>query len=276
MNSDAYDHGIEIKFYVDKALRPYKKSMAILWDNGVEEQDILWLDGSRVEGLIPHNDGYFSYCAKKCALYTDTRLKNYDWVFQFDSDVFAMPNRNGERLLFFENFFKEFSPDCLVSALVSTKDGDPPYPTFDRLKRQVKDETSVKRCKARLKELVGDDIYDQFHNPDRWFMDCHGGFHAFPAKTFMRDRWSDCELLVNLASCLICDETTLSFWHTMGNPLLDMFEMHNCRIGLLHTINSKNLVTIMDLLRSNTPFLFHYADNVPESHWLERIGAYEE
>ena len=108
-HTDANDYGIEIKFYVEECVRD--SAMPILERNFVEEQDIIWYDdGDKLEGVIPNpeGDGYMTYGTKKCASYTDYRFEDYDWIFDTDSDIFAVSAR-GEKYPFFQKFFENMS-----------------------------------------------------------------------------------------------------------------------------------------------------------------------
>ena len=267
MNTDAMDYGIEVKLYIEDRLRDQEIIRSILEDNYVTDEDIIWFDGSKVEGAVPARweAGYESRTAKKCILFGDRQLCEYDWVFQFDSDVFVI--KNGEtRLPFFYEFFKKAPPDRLVSSFIGS------YSTTEYLVR-VRD-FGFEAWKSDFEALLGQDMLDRFCNPDRSYIIPHGAFLAFPAKRFMRDRWADCEKLVAVARIMICDETALSVWHAMGNEIYDICDLDNCPIVMLLAPHSADDLNRMNELSDNgMPHLFHYGANQIELYWRQGIGA---
>ena len=120
LNSDAINYGIDVKIYMEKHFRQSEAIMSILTQNRVGEENILWFDGSALEGAIPVKGGYLSLWAKKCALYTDRQLQEYDWIFEADSDLFIV--KHGDTCLpFFREFFKKSPSYNLMSFSLARK-----------------------------------------------------------------------------------------------------------------------------------------------------------
>ncbi len=188
LNSDAMDYGVEVKLYMENHFRENAEIMSILDTSGVTDADILWFDGSSVEGAVPVSDKagtYLARSAKVCTVYTNRELEDYDWIFMADSDLFVI--KSGEnRLPFFSDFFKQKLPYNLMSFYVNDKPPAPPYQTEQVLPRVQL--SSVEEWKSDFEALLGSDMLDRYCNPDRWFMIPHSSLHAFPAKHFMRER----------------------------------------------------------------------------------------
>ena len=272
LNSDAMDYGIEVKLYMEKHFRQSKDIMSILEQNRARDEDIIWFDGSILEGAIPVKGGYSSAWAKKCALYTDRQLQEYDWIFEADSDLFIM--KNGDTCFpFFHEFFKKRLSYNLMSFSIDTKPENPPYKTAERLLRVKM--SGFEAWKEDFELLLGQDMLDRYCNPDRWFMVPHNPLHIFPAKHFMRDRWVDCEFLIKVARIMLSDEQTLSVWHSMGNDMYDLRELlDNCPMISLAIPNKGILVDkIQTLSNDGIPYLLHFGASTLEAVWRRGIGA---
>lgn len=284
LNSDAMDYGIEVKLYMENHFRENAEIMSILDTNGVTDADILWFDGSFVEGAVPVSDKagtYLARSAKVCTVYTNRQMEDYDWIFMADSDLFVI--KSGEhRLPFFSDFFKSvYDPDLsgqdrpynLMSFYVNDKPPAPPYQTEKVLARVQF--SSVEEWKADFEALLGSDMLDRYCNPDRWFMIPHSSLHAFPAKHFMRERWDDCEFLIKIARIMISDEQTLSVWHSLGHEIGDLSRtLDNCP---MHMVVEPNVGYTVDevhsLFDAGIPYIIHFGAITLESIWREGIGA---
>ena len=239
LNSDAMDYSIDVKIYMEKHFRQSDAIMSILKQNRATEEDIIWFDGSALEGAIPVKGGYLSAWAKKCVLWADKQLQGYEWIFEADSDLFIM--KHGDTCLpFFYEFFKKRLSYNLMSFSIGTKPKDPPYRTAERLLRVGL--SSFEAWKEDFENLLGQDMLDRYCNPDRWFMVPHNPLHVFPARHLMQERWTDCELLIKIARIMLSDEQTLSVWHSMGNDMYDLREvLDNCPM-----ISNPNSGTVID------------------------------
>ena len=272
VNSDALDHGIDVKLYIENRLQENKEAMSILEQNHIIEDNILWFDGSKVEGAVrgkpPNENDFISRTAKKLMLVVDRRLCEYDWVFQLDSDVFVIKN-GSSNLSFFSDFFKNAPTDQIASGFMSSH-----YSTVKHILR-VRDGYGLEEWKSDFESLLGSDMLDRFTNPARSFSMPHNMFIAFPAKHFMNKRWDDCEKLVEIARIMICDESALGVWHALGNEIYDIRDLDNCPIVRLMKPNSHHDIQRMnDLSELGVPHLLHYGGNEIEQYWRRGIGAY--
>ena len=269
LNSDAMDYRIDVKLYMENHFRDSESIMSILEQNRATE-DIIWFDGGALEGAIPVKGGYLSAWAKKCALWADRQLQAYKWIFEADSDLFIMKH-GGTRLPFFYEFFKRNPSYNLMSFSIGTKPENPPYQTAEHLLR-----VSLSGFEAWEKDfeaLLGQDMLDRYCNPDRWFMVPHNPLHVFPAKHFMHNRWTDCELLIKVARIMLSDEQTLSVWHSLGNDMYDLRELlANCAM-ITNSDSVASIDQIYTLSNNGTPFLFHFGANTLEAVWRRGIGA---
>ena len=279
LNTDAMDYGIEVKLYMEDHFQQNEDIMSILDQNGVRTEDIIWFDGSLVEGAIPVSDksrpgkgAFFSFKAKKCCIYTDRQLEAYEWVFQPDSDCFVV--KSGEtRLPFFSDFFKKDLPYNLMSFYVNLKPENPPYDTVDNLRRVQF--SSVEEWKSDFEALLGSDMLDRYCNPNRWYMVPHTSLFAFPARHFMSERWEDCEFLIKVARIMLNDEQTLSVWHSLGNEIGDLSRtLDNCPMHLVVEPNVGHTVDeVHRLFDAGIPYIVHFGAITLETIWRKGIGA---
>ena len=267
VHTDANDYGIEIKFYVEECIRD--KALPILERNFVEERDIIWYDdGDKLEGVIPNpeGDGYMTWGIKKCASYTDNRFRDYDWIFDIDSDVFAVSAR-GEKVPFFEKFFSNFHERIVGACFVGPlSERSTPHEigwcTFEG--------DSVEAWKGRFEAIAGRTILDKYFDPNVSFMTCNGSIVAFPAKHFMHNRWVDCDFFVNTTRELLDLEATLSLWHSMGNPVFSITD--HVKLAMFHYHSGPQDVDLFLRYLSEGPFLFHYAFPGIDYFWRKGIG----
>ena len=268
MHTDANDYGIEVKFYIEDCVR--ERAMPILERNFVEEQDIIWYDdGNKLEGVISSRDGYLTYGIKKCASYNDYRFRDYDWIFDIDSDVFAV-SAEGGKVPFFQRFFENSPEHQLGACLVSSCPEDPPYLTPSDIGwcNQLKD--SPEAWKNRFESVAGRDMLERYFSPDYWFMTCNGSIVSFPAKHFMRERRDGCEWLISTTRELLDLEATLSLWHSMGNPVFNITKHVN--LVMFHSGFSPHEVGLFMQAFEKGAFLFHYAFPGIDYFWRKGIG----
>ena len=272
LNSDAMDYGIEVKLYMENHLRQNEDIMSILNRNGITDNDVIWFDGSPVEGAVPVEGGYFSQKAKKSTIYTNQDLEAYDWIFQPDSDVFVIKSGK-DHLPFFSNFFQAELPYNLMSFYVNRQPPNPPYHGPETIRRVQF--SNFEEWKSDFEEAFGTDMLDRYCNPNRWFMIPHNSLHAFPAKHFMRERWDDCELLIKCARIMLSDEHALSVWHSLGNEIGDLSKtLYNCPMYLVVQPNRGDSVDkVHDLFDAGIPYIIHFGALTLETIWRKGIGA---
>ena len=272
MNTDALDFGIEVKLYIEDHLKNSETVRAILLQNGITDDDILWFDGRPVEGAVPSDTGSFSFKAKKCCLYTDRRFEKYKWVIQPDADCFVV--KTGEkRLPFFKSFFDKVLPFELMSFYTNDKPESPPYqttPTLRRVQFQGLDE-----WRSDFEALLGSEMLAKYTDPNQWYMVPHTSLFAFPSQHFMTTRWNDCEFLIDIARIMLNDEQTLSVWHSLGNPVGDLSRtLDDCPMHLIVEPNvSYSIDEVHKLHDQGEPFILHFGNVTTETIWRKGIGA---
>ena len=284
LHSDANHYGIEVKFYVEECVRD--RALPILERNFVEEGDIIYFDGSQMEGALPSGDGFATFGAKKTAIYTDDRFRDYDWIFDVDSDIFAV-SWSDRKVWFFEHFFEncrfrsensDASEKYTQGTFFASKpEGGPPYATavdlgWCRGANGSTTDASIADWKRRFETIVDRQILERFMSPDIFMTTYHGGLTAFPAKHFMRERREDCEFLVDTARVMAGTEATLAIWRAKGNAIFDMSEFFP--MVLLHSdFDVDALIELKNLYKVKGRLLFHYSHPGIDLFWREGIGA---
>lgn len=279
--TDANHYGIEVKFYVEACARD--RALPILERNFVEERDIIWFDGSHLEGALLSEEGYATFGAKKTAIFTDDRLRDYDWVFEVDSDIFPM-SWIGAKTAFFQIFFENCNEHAIATLFASVSDEGPPYLTavdlgwcrgFDG---STTDET-IADWKRRFDETIGDkEMLEKFMSPEVFTTSYHSGIMALPAKHFMSERREACEFFIRMARSMAGTEAMLAIWKAMGNEIIDVTSFY-LPIVLIHSeLHLSAIEHIRYLYQQGKYAIIHYANpchNFPEIHsiWQEGIGA---
>ena len=272
LHTDANEYGIEIKFYIEECVRD--KALPILERNFVEEQDIIYFDGSQMEEALPSGDGYATFGAKKTAIYTDDRFRDYDWIFDVDSDIFAI-SWDDMKLWFFQKFFENCQEDTLGTFFASKPDGGSPYATavdlgWCRGANGSTTDASIADWKRRFETIADREMLERFVSPDIFTTTYHGGLTAFPAKHFMRERREACELLVNTARVMAGTEATLAIWRAWGNEIFDMSEF--IPMVLLHSdFDIDALIEFKSLYKLRGRLLFHYSHPGIDLFWREGL-----
>ena len=269
--SDASDFGIEVKLYIEERLRDQDGVIETLRENQIGEEDILWFNADHLEGVMPHRDGGFvTHGGKKCAMFTDRQLQDYEWVFQFDSDIFVM--QSSKKLPFFQRFFEKTPHDSIAAAFLSTG-SDPRELGATRDVDAQFSEEGLAGFKKRVRSGFGQETLDSLREG---FMAMHGGMEAFPARHFMSERWEDCEWLSNAAYWLLCDESVLTVWHKLGNPIFDMTDLEIAICLIADPFSKWTVSTVEAMVNQHInqePFILHYGANIFEMLWREGIGA---
>ena len=271
--SDAKNFGIEVKLYIEERLREQDGVMETLRENHIGEEDILWFNADHLEGALPHPDGgYVTFGTKKCTMFTDRQLQDYEWVFQFDSDIFVM--QSSKKLPFFQRFFECAIPDQIGLTYISSTSGSDDL-DWGRDWSGKRTDVAKEAWKTRSKALLGEQKYKKYglrHGT------CHGGFTAFPAKHFMTARWEDCEFLAKAAWAGCGSEVAMSYW-LIDNEAFSIEKMpirfvllltSHCNKGL-----AEGLARFQDLCERDVPFVLHYANRNIDYIWQKGIGVYE-
>lgn len=273
LHSDANHYGVEIKFYVEECVRD--KALPILEQNFVEEEDIIYFDGRQMEGALPSGDGWSTFGAKKTMIYIDDRFKDYDWIFDVDSDIFAV-SWSERKVWFFEHFFESCQEDTIGTFFASKPDDGRPYATavdlgWCRGADGSTTDASIADWKRRFETIADRKMLERFMSPDIFMTTYHGGLTAFPAKHFMRERREACDFFVNTARVMAGTEATLAIWRAMGNEIFDMSEFFP--MVLLHSdFDVDALMEFKSLYKLKGRLLFHYSHPGIDLFWREGIG----
>lgn len=251
MNTDALDYGIAVKFYVEEHVRD--SAAPIFEKNFVDEADILWFDGSQLEGTLGSG---MTHGIKKCSSYNDDRFRDYDWIFDVDSDVFVI-SPDGEKYPFFRNFFNNCPENTVGACYVRSPIYQSECLTPDDMGWSLFEEDTPDAWKGRFEAIAGRDMLEKYFDPKVWIMTCNGSIIAFPAKHFMRERRTDCDFFVDTTRELLDLEATLSLWHSLGNPLYNI--TNYAKVIMYHAQAGQNDRDLFQHSFAEGPFLFHYS-----------------
>lgn len=306
LNSDAIDFGVEVKFYVEQKM--LSEAAPIFRDNYVEDRDILVFDGTPYDenAWLRDQAGVFTGEAKKCSIFTNSDLADYEWVFMADSDLFVMSSQQ-RKLPFFNQFFQTMPQDGLVSMTTTSSEWIHdlhPHQTaisdgWCRTASHTRTEPGNEIFKSKFAEFVGDETVEVFHcvihpesvrtfhtdqvklidlyfKTDHWYLNCQNGVMAFPARHFMAERWEDCQWLDAAAHALLSDELVFSVWHSRGNNLYEIRHHVDDIESVMFTSSSDSIEDIgryKRFIQEGKPFLFHYGSPLIEKSWREGIDA---
>ena len=282
--SDALEYNVEIKFYVEERVKD--QAIPVLDRNFVDPSDVIFFNANKLEGVLPHVDGgWITGGMKKAASYNDYRFKNYEWVFDVDSDIFVL-SPNKEKLPFFQTFFENCVEDMIGVCWPNFP--NPPYPTPENqgwLKifaeaSQMMIDTGIPADQSRLKipdwreqfeALSSPKLADDFFDESANFLICNGGIVAMPARYMMNERREVCEFLTTACRELLDVEAAMSLYAALGNPLFDVFQ--DQPICLLHTDKGiEGLREFQELQEKGEPFLLHYSTSWLDYFFQKGIG----
>lgn len=272
--SDAREHGIEVKFYVENRVAP--TMIKIFQENGICGDDIIWFDADHIEGALERDGQHSTFGAKKLAICTDNRFADYDWVFIVDADLFVM-SRNKGTLPFFCEFFKlmwgkPYRPAFWYARMLSNQPGHSPE-TFGYYRGIDGNTTpeSMADFEERVMMLTGSgDVVDRFKSDDH-FLTCSGCITAFPAKHFQSERQHDCQFFVAAAREVTSGELPFVIWSMMTNEKL--YDLTALPFPLLSVGLGMPPEWYQELLDvKDKPFMMHYASSPVDKFWLEGMG----
>lgn len=271
-NSDAHKYGIRAKFYVENAVRDQAES--VFGQNFVDPNDIIYFDGAKFEGDPKTRTG------KKCAVFSDEQFSDYDWVFQMDTDLFAMEGK--WELPFFERFFDSADPDGIGALYVGIPDGSPPYDNIINkswitwmLDDNEHDQSLYEdEWRKRILEIANPYVASRFFDSNQWYPEPQGAIEAFPAEHFMANRRGDCEWLANAGRVLQTDEAAISVWSMLGNNLFDIRDKQGLTVVMMdRRLEPQQWEQFLQVTDDNHPFVLHYATSYAEVVWREGIDA---
>ena len=274
-NTDAADFGIEAKFYVEEAVRD--QAEIVFSQNHISEDDVLYFDGEPFEG------DPLTRCGKKCSLFSDKQFADYDWVFQVDTDLFAMRGRYP--FPFFDRFFGHCTDPVIGSLFIGYHETGPPYPNISGKSwvrwmhgsdwdAELDNKNHVTEWVNRVKSLGGEGVVKNFLDSDTMFPEPQGALQSFPAKFFHENAYDDCRWLERTGKLLQTDEATLCLWYLLGNrsySIRDELDIPVISSDL--NLGADELEAYKCFVRREIPFLFHFSTTLFESVWRRRIDA---
>ena len=267
VNTDVLDYGIAVKFYIEESVR--ESAMPILERNFMDEADIIWFDGSQLEGTLSSR---MTHGIKKCSSYNDDRFQDYDWIFDVDSDVFVM-STNDEKLPFFRDFFNNCPANTVGACYVRSSVYQPECLTPMDMGWCMFEGDSIEAWKRRFEEIAGRDMLEKYFDSNSWIMTCNGSIIAFPAKHFMHERRTDCDFFVDTTRDLLDLEATLSLWHSLGNPLYNI--TNYAKVLMYHAQAGQNDMALFKRYCAEGAFIFHYsfANSDVDLLWKRGVGC---
>lgn len=267
VNSDAMDYGIAVKLYIEESVR--ESAMPILDRNFIDEADVIWFDGSQLEGTLGSG---MTHGIKKCSSYNDDRFRDYDWIFDVDSDVFAL-SLDGEKYPFFRNFFNNCPENTVGACYVRSPIYQPECLTPADMGWSLFDEDTPDAWQQRFEAIAGREMLEKYIDPNSWIMTCNGSIIAFPAKHFMQERRADCDFFVGTTRELLDLEATLSLWHSLGNPLYNI--TNYSKVLMYHAQAGQNDMALFKQYCAEGTFIFHYsfANSDVDLLWKRGVGC---
>lgn len=274
VNSDVAEFGIEVRLYIEVCIKDVV--MPVIESNNIPPEAITYFDGSHIEGTFSAPDGTpRTWGTKKMASYSDERFKDYDYIFDADGDLFIM-SLYGGKLPFFQRFFEKVQPGVLCTYGNTEREYEPPFTSAkDRnWARNASNKTtpeSIKAYEKRLEELAGKEVLEIMMSDQKWMATFHNGLTAYPAKEFMNNRPGDVEFLTKAARLMVHDEAVFTLWHSMGNPIFNLYEVaHMARIYLGEI---QTMIKFYEKCETGKPFMFHNCNDNIGVIWKQGIGA---
>ena len=276
-HTDANELGVDVKFYVEEKIQDLV--MPVFEQNFVEKEDIVWFSESKIEGEFYLDGQPITFASKKMESYTDERFEDYDWIFDFDCDVFVASSR-GTKLSFFQTFFEHSDQDSLGCCYQFRK-ASPFFRTpINKRWCQGPDgkttEASIEDWKRRFEAVAGKEMLNRYMSDDGDFIICHGGLNMFPARNFMTNRREDAEFLIKACRYLLNDELVFSLWHSVGNPVFDFRRLTKDGIPLIvmNGLSAEAIEQLLYLSDTGRPFIIHYSKDCLNLFWKKSIGLY--
>lgn len=265
--SDAIEKKIKLAFYVGDTV--LNRVLPILEKNGIDIDSHVYL---LEEKLFEGNPT--THLGKKLSFFNDTQFNEYEWVMQFDADMFlASPTQKKGN--FFHAFLSQFEqmpkmPGAVRANLIG---GKPPYSNLDRhhwwhvLLHGQDNQKKIDEWLRRARELAENEVVDKYQDETQFITTCHGGIYAFPIKYYQTEKKEDCEWIAKAGQLLQDDEAVFSLWHTRGKPLF-------CISRAVDIPFCTELANIWQGRENANPtYLSHFATFYHEWVWREDIDA---
>lgn len=213
--TDAMDLDIGIKFYVELATKD--RVIPLLLQNKINvERDVLYFDGSFF------NDNHIRHLGKKLALFGDDQFKEYQWVWQLDTDLFvSSPERKKH------NLFNEL----LQSPLNIGANAVWPFKVHETVRdfhwhwafpKEMSEDEKIEEW-LRIAHTIAPpgavSKYTRTHSPAHTVS---GWLYSFPANHYLNYHQDASDWLTNAGRVLQDDEAVFSLWEAFGNPITDL------------------------------------------------------
>ena len=246
--SDLIPLGIPAKFYIE--MREKDRILPILKESHVDvDNDVLYFDGTSFEQTE------YVHLGKKLAFANDKQFKEYDWVWQMDTDNFlASPRR--EQYPFFEREKSRLHPRDTISDLHWW------WFLLDTDDREVK----MNEWRRRAKLLIDVNLVDKYdkNGPDKWAVG--GGVYALPAKAYHANQPDDLEWLTQAGQIMQDDEAVFSLWLMRDKPCYSI----ETELGMSIVNIAENARVFNEI---GHPYMSHVGSFAYEYEWRKGIDA---
>lgn len=261
--SDAIDLDIKIGFYVGDTVLDIV--CPLLAKNGIDvDTHVFLMDETDFEG-DPH-----THLGKKMAMWVDRQFSDYDWVLQFDCDMFLGSVEKSGQLPFF-NYITHHDP--IPGAIAAYYDTNrinqrnlEDFHWWCKLDPSKDDAYQQQLWFTRAKELVPKYVVDKYRDNSKITGEVHGGIYAMPAKHMHQHQWDDCEWIAKGGRLLQDDEAVFSLWLSQGDPLFCIY--HEMGVEFVTEVNM-----IRDKREKSPVYFSHIGNIIEEWFWREDIDA---
>ena len=215
--SDAVNLGVKIGFYVGDTV--LNRVIPILKNNGVDPDTHVFLMKE-----APFEGDPCTHLGKKMAMWVDTQFSEYQWILQFDSDMFIGSKSKSKIIPFFEYIANhELIPGAIASHKHETQNLHN-FHWYKRLDIEQSDSANIKIWKNRAEQLVSELVIRKYFDSNANVGEAHGGIYAMPAKHMHTEKWDECKWIAKAGKLLQDDEAVFSLWITQGKPMFSIYE----------------------------------------------------
>ena len=261
--SDVEKLDIAVKFYVELSVS--KRVLPLLTENGINtDRDVIYFDGRRTMGEQVNHLG------QKLAMFNDDQFKDYEWVWQIDSDNFLASPR-GFKYPFFSQLINQ---DKTLYA-----NNVPPFEDYMTIQHlhwwwyildseKARDNPTEKQAEwsRRAKMLCDPTVVDQYFQPYTNLYHVGGGLYGFPAQHFLSKHKEECEWFEMAGKLMQDDEAVFSLYISNGNEVGDICEVLDMPVVVLAEDIEKNMMT-------EKHFMNHVGRLDYEHSWIRSFGA---
>ena len=261
--SDAEDLDIAVKFYVE--LSVVNRVLPLLKENNVNtDRDVIYFDGRRTVGEPVNHLG------QKLAMFNDDQFKDYQWVWQVDSDNFlASPKR--DKYPFFSQLLHQ---DKIPHA-----NNVPPFEDYMTIQHlhwwcyvldseEARGNPMEKQAEwgRRAKMLCDPAVVDQYFQPYTNLYHVGGGLYGFPAQHFLSKYKEECEWIEMAGKLMQDDEAVFSLYISNGNAVGDISNALDMRVVALPE-------EVLENMEAGKHFMNHIGRLDYEHSWRRSFGS---